>query len=53
MPAYFGKLSQRDLIEKAKNSFDAEDAQMYLDATEGLVAPTNPDEADLDPDDFA
>lgn len=53
MPAYFGKLSQRDLIEKAKNAFDAEDEQMYLDATEGQMASTNPDEEDLDLDDFA
>ena len=47
----FGKMELRDLIEKAKNAFDAEDEQMYLDAaqSEGVK---NPDEEDLDAEDF-
>jgi hypothetical protein len=47
-------LNWRDLVEKAKNAFDASDEQMYLDAAGGYPGSgVNPDEADLDEDDFA
>ncbi len=57
MPKF--SMSYEDLVEKSRNSFDAEDARMYADAAgsspsaiEGREIELNPDEIGLDDTDF-